>query len=124
MRKSVHDIVANAYEELVKLGPTEKEIEAYADKMEKVYGVVTYGKSRGGSGYFIDFHDSWKTKFGGRVHIDVGFVNEEYRDERDVPDTTHLMLDKDYAPEFIDFIRKMREKEQRACHSRRARARA
>jgi hypothetical protein len=110
LKKSAHVIVEEAYNELVELEPTEKEITVYADKMENVYGVVAYSKSRSGSGYFLDLHDTWKKKFGGRVHVDVGFVNEEYRDERDVPDTTHLMLDKDYAPDFIEFIKKMREK--------------
>jgi len=113
LKKSAHAIVEEAYNELVRLKPTEKEIEAYADKMENVYGVVTYSKNRGGSGYFIRLHDTWKTKSGGRVHIDVGCVSEKYRVNPDVPDTTHLMLDKDYAPDFIDFIKKMREKKQR-----------
>ena len=110
MRKSARNIVAEAYEELTKLKPTEKEIEAYADKMESVYGVVTCSKSRGGSGYFIDLHDTWKVKFGGRVHIDVGYVDEKYRDEPNVPDTIHLMLDKYHAQDFIDFVKKMRER--------------
>jgi hypothetical protein len=64
LKKSAHAIVEEAYNELVRLQPTEKEIEAYADKKENVYGVVTYSKNRGGSSYFLDLHDTYKTKFG------------------------------------------------------------
>lgn len=42
------------------------------------------------------------------MHIDVGYVDEEYVDERNVPDTTHLMLDKNHASEFIVFIKQKR----------------
>jgi len=110
-KKSVLDIVSEAHEEIVELAPTNEEIQAYADLLEKEnrdYGVVTYSKSKGNQSYFIHFHDTWKKKFGGRIHIDVGFVDEEYRDEKNVPDTTHLMLDKNHALEFIAFIKQKR----------------
>jgi len=104
MGKSAREIVEGAYEKLVKLNPTIREIREYADLHQKDYGVVTCSKSRGGAGFFLDLHDTWKKKFGGRIHIDVGYVDEEFSDQRDVPDTTHLMLDKYYAVDFVEFI--------------------
>lgn len=109
VRKTVFEIVSVAYNELKKLHPTPEEIQAYADFLERghwAYGVVTSSKSRGGAGYFLDLHDTWKEKFGGRAHIDIGFTEEE--SERNVPDTLHLMLDKDHASDFISFIKKRR----------------
>jgi hypothetical protein len=112
VRKSAYDIVSEAYGELEKLKPTAQEIQEYADLKEKnkeSYGVVTYSKSKGGDFYFLRFHDTWKQKFGGRVHIDIGYVDEKYLHEWNIPDTTHLMLDKITAPEFVDFIKKKRK---------------
>lgn len=106
---TVREIVEQAYSELRKLQPTPEEIQEFADAHEGEYGVVTYSKSRGGQNYFLEFHDTWKKKFGGRIHIDVGYVDERCVDQWNVPDTTHLMLDKDTAPEFVDFIKKKRE---------------
>lgn len=80
--------------------------------MENVYGVVTYSKNRGASGYFIRLHDTWKTKSRGRVHIDVGCTSEKYKANSDVLHQTHLMQDKEHAPDFIDFIKKTREKKR------------
>ena len=107
-KKSVRELVNSYYEQIVELHPTPEEISAYADFIHDAYGVVTCSKSRGGSDYFIDFHDTWGKKFGGRVHIDVGYVDSSCLDRRDVPDTLHLMLNKQHAPEFIDFIQKRR----------------
>jgi len=109
-RKTAHEIVSEAYDELLKLKPTIEEIQEYADLVERDYGIVTYSKSKGGQDYyFLRFHDTCKRKFGGRVHIDVGYVDEKHVDELSVPDTTHLMLDKDYALNFVKFIKKRRE---------------
>jgi len=114
-RKSAHDIVGDAYCEVSALKPTPEEIQAYADLLTKEnrdYGTVTYSKSKGGDYYFLRLHDTWRgefAKFGGRVHIDLGYVDPEYVDKWNIPDTTHLMLDKYTAPEFIEFIRKRRE---------------
>ena len=116
-RKSVHEIVEEAYKKLVELKPTKEEIHEFADKMEKCYGVVTYSISkRNGNLYFLRFHDTWGLKKGGRVHVDVGYVDEETKTKNDnaqyrnIYDTTHLMLDKNAAQEFIDFIHQKREK--------------
>ena len=111
-RKTVYQIVSEAYEELKKLHPTTEEIGEYADFADKTYyGVVTYSKHRrGGNTYFVSFHDTWQVKWGGRIHIDVGYVDEKYMDKWNVPDTTHLMLDKDHAWEFVELIKKKREK--------------
>ncbi len=76
--------------------------------MKNAYGVVTYSKDRGESRYFVRLHDTWKKKFGGRVHIDIGFVDEKCRDGPDALDTIHLMLNKNYSPDFVDFVKKMR----------------
>ena len=98
--------------ELEKLKPTPQEIQDYADLNQDEYGVVTYSKSKGGDYYFLRMHDTLhgplKRKFAGRAHIDIGYVNEKFVNERDVPDTTHLMLDKNYAPDFVNFVKKKR----------------
>jgi hypothetical protein len=110
-RKSVHEIVEEAYNKLVELKPTKEEIQEFADMKEGFYGVVTYSISRkNGDSYFLRFHDTWGLKWGGRVHVDVGYVDEEIKAKNDnaqyrnIYDTTHLMLDKDSVLEFIDFI--------------------
>jgi hypothetical protein len=103
----------DAYEELRKLEPTTEEIREFADLHEKIHGVVTYSKSRGGEvGVFIRFHDTWQMKFGGRIHIDVGYVDPECVNQKDVTDTTHLMLSKEYSVAFIDFIKEKRKRKQ------------
>jgi len=109
-RRTAHEIVKEAYDELKKLQPqpTPEEIQEYADLKQNEYGVVTYSKYKNGDYYFLSFHDKWKQKFGGRVHIDVGYVDEKYINQWHVLDTTHLMLDKDHAPEFVSFIKKKR----------------
>ncbi len=47
-------------------------------------------------------------KIGGKVHIDIGFVDENFVSKWNVPDTTHLMLDKDFGTDFIDYVKKKR----------------
>lgn len=112
-KKTAFEIVSEAYEELRKLQPTIKEIQSYADLVEGQYGVVTYSKHRRGQDYyFLRFHDTWKQKSSGRIHIDIGYVDEKYVDQWNIPDTTHLMLDKDSAPDFIKFITKRRKEEE------------
>ncbi|HKM78819.1 MAG TPA: hypothetical protein VJZ03_07055 [Candidatus Bathyarchaeia archaeon] len=112
VRKSAYEIVSEAHDQIKMLTPTPEEIDAYADLLKKQgreYSVVTYSKSRGGDRYFIRLHNTWKQKYGGRVHVDVGYVDEKYVDQQNVIDTTHLMLDKDHAPEFIKFVTEMRQ---------------
>ena len=77
MRKSAYDVVSAALEELEKLKPTPQEIQDYADLNQDAHGVVTYSKSKGGDYYFLRLHDTWKQKVGGRVHIDIGYVDEK-----------------------------------------------
>jgi hypothetical protein len=115
--KSVHEIVEEAYNKLVELKPTVEEIAEYAKEAEKEYGVVTHSISRrNGNLYFLRFHDTWGLKQGGRVHIDIGYVNEETKIKndnaqyRDIYDTTHLMLNKDFVQDFINFIIQKRKK--------------
>jgi len=90
-KKTARVIVYDAFSELETLKPTVEEIRGYADLHQNDYGVVTYSKSEGGAYYFLRLHDKWKKEIGGRIHIDVGYVDEKYVDKRNVPDTTHLM---------------------------------
>jgi len=108
-KRTAYEIVSEAFNELKRLQPTIEEIQEYADSVENEYGVVTYSKHRrGGDTYFLRFHNTRKQKFGGRDHIDVGYVDEKLIDQRNVPDTTHLMLDKDHAWDFVEFVKKRR----------------
>ena len=106
--KSASDIVSEAYNQIRELNPTPEEIDKFAHEYVGVYGVVTYSRSRGGSRYFLRYHDKGGKEFGGRVHIDVGYVDPEIVNRR-IPDTTHLMLDQHYAPKFVAFIKNMRD---------------
>ena len=111
-KKSAFELVSEAFHELLGLEPTPEEIQAYADLREGSYGVVTYSKHKHGQDWhFLRFHDSWKKKTDGRIHIDVGYVDGKYVDEWNVPDTTHLMLDKYEAPNFVKFIKQKRAQE-------------
>ncbi|MCK4482550.1 hypothetical protein KAU55_04950 [Candidatus Bathyarchaeota archaeon] len=109
MKKTTLEIVEEAYDELVKLRPTPEEIQEYANLKEDGYGVVTYSKSKGGDYYFLRLHNTSRKKFGGRIHIDIGYVDEKYVGEWNVPDTTHLMLDKYDAPDFVEFVKNKRK---------------
>ena len=88
MRKTAFEIVSAALEELEKLKPATEEIQDYADLNQDGYGVVTYSKSKGGDYCFLRLHDTLhdqlKRKFGGRVHIDIGYVDEQFVDEWNV----------------------------------------
>jgi hypothetical protein len=108
MRETAFEIVSNAFDSLKQLKPTTREIQEYADLNQNDHGVVTYSKSKGGDYYFLRFHDTWKQKIGGRVHVDIGYVDEKMVDDWKAPDTTHLMLDKNYAPDFVNFVKKKR----------------
>jgi hypothetical protein len=111
-KKTAWDIVSDAYSELQKLQPSEEEIQEFSDLKEKEgtsYGVVTYSKHKRGQDFFLHLHDSYRKKIGGRVHIDVGYVDEKYVDQWNIPDTTHLMLDKHEAPKFVEFVKNKRK---------------
>ena len=88
MRKTAFEIVSAAFEELEKLKPTTGEIQDYADLNQDGYGVVTYSKYKGGDYYFLRMHDTLhdplKRKLAGRVHIDIGYVDEQFVDEWNV----------------------------------------
>lgn len=99
-KKSIYEIVDEYYQKIDELEPTYEEIEAFVTDIESTgstYGVVTHTK-KDDNPLVIRFHDTWKKKFGGRVHIDI--ISGEY----------HLTLDKDEAPWFIEFIEKKRNK--------------
>jgi len=89
----VRQELESALEEMQKLEPTTEEIEEYGKAAG--YGVVTYTRS---TQYFPPtLHDTWGSKKGGRVHIDIG------------SNGTHLMLDKFSAWAFIGFIEEKRK---------------
>lgn len=83
------------YEEILELEPTYEEIKAFVDEYGESYGVVTYTRGDDNPSS-IGLHDTWRVKWGGRLHIDV--VSGEF----------HLMLDKHFAPEFLNFIKEKR----------------
>ena len=100
-KETAEEIVEGYYQKIDELNPTYKEIESFTEKAEKErwsYGVVTYTK-RDGNPLTIRFHDTWRQPghFGGRIHIDI------------ISGRFHLMLDKNMAPVFLDFIKKKRE---------------
>lgn len=85
--------VLRAFDEIEVLKPTPEEIEEYGK--EPCYGVVTYTDDKG---YFPPrLRNTWGLKRGGRVHIDIGSGG------------VHLMLDKDAAQGFIEFIKTKRK---------------
>lgn len=96
MRKSTYEIVQEYYKKIKELEPTYEEIKAFVETLKDPYGVVTYTR-RDDNPLHIRFHDTWRIKFGGRIHIDA--VSGEF----------HLMLDKRTAPEFIKFIESRRK---------------
>lgn len=82
-----------ALKSIEELTPTHEEIEEYGRNAG--YGVVT---STSSSKYYPPrLHDTWGKKMGGRVHIDIG------------SGWTHLMLNKWFARDFIDFIERKRK---------------
>jgi len=82
-----------ALAEIVQLNPTCIEIDEYAKNAG--YGVVTVSES---GGYFPPrFHNTWRIKYGGRGHIDIGCCGY------------HLMLDKKWVKDFIEFIKNKRK---------------
>ena len=86
--------IEKAFAEIIGLTPTCEEIEAYGEK--GYYGAVKY---TGLSGYHKPkIHNTWGVKYGGRVHIDIGCGGY------------HLMLDRGFAFDFIEFIKECRRK--------------
>ncbi|QRF76132.1 hypothetical protein Thermo_01649 [Thermoplasmatales archaeon] len=86
--------VKKALSEILSLNPTIEEVVAYAEKMEGIHGVVTF--TEGNDFFGPSLHNTWQIKTGGRVHIDIGA--EGY----------HLMLNKKYSRDFIEFIKSRR----------------
>jgi hypothetical protein len=85
-----------AVEEIKSLNPTCDEIKEYGEFGLNTYsGVVTI--SQNDMYYPPKIHNTWGLKRGGRVHIDIGC------------DGYHLMLNKDYARDFIEFIESKRK---------------
>lgn len=98
---NIHEFVWGLYETIKNRDPTWEQIERFAKMLEsenRTYGIVSYNVRNAPP--TIRFHDTWGVKWGGRVHIDV------------VCEDIHLMLDKDSAPEFIEFLKKGPKKEE------------
>ena len=92
---NTHELVWGLYATIEKLDPAWEQIEQFAQMLEdenRTYGIVSYNVSN--APLTIRFHDTWGIKRGGRVHIDV------------VCEDIHLMLDKNSAPDFIEFLKK------------------
>jgi hypothetical protein len=105
----IEDKIYGFYDEILFLKPTPEEIDAFVKKYDNPHGVVTfstYDYKRGGNAYFINVHDNHGRNK--HYHIDLGYVNFDYK----YNNVTHLMLDKDWAKTFIDFIKKKREEIQ------------
>lgn len=87
MHKTAYDGTLEALEEVEKLKPTPDEILKYA---------------RANSGY-SDFgpsiHDTWRQKFRGSVHIDIGFK-------------VHLVLSRYEVLNFIEFVENLRKRRE------------
>ena len=83
-------------EEIEKLEPTYSEISEYSEDADP-YGELTFCR-RDDNPLVIRFHDTWRKKWQGRLHIDI--ISGEF----------HLMLDKNNAPRFLDFIKNKRKK--------------
>lgn len=84
-------ILEKALDEILQLNPTCDEIVAFS----KVSGHWTHSNN---DRYFSPrLHDSWGVKLGGRVHIDLGCAG------------IHLMLTKESASVFINFIKDNRD---------------
>ncbi|TVM00175.1 MAG: hypothetical protein CV087_15355 [Candidatus Brocadia sp. WS118] len=84
--------------EINHLTPTCKDINEYSEYLysnKKDYGVVTVSNINGI--FPPKIHDTWHKKAGGRVHIDIGCCGY------------HLMLDKKWVKDFIEFIKNKRK---------------
>ena len=81
--------------EILCLRPTEEEEDAFIQSLEgEDYGIVAEGDGR--IDYRLPFiHETWRKKWNGRTHIDMGH-------------SVHLMLDKNNAPRFIEFVKQYR----------------
>lgn len=88
----VTERLKRALQIIEKLNSTCEEMKKYGKNAD--YDAVTFSKAEG---YFAPrLDDTWGLKKGGRVHIDIGC--KKY----------HLMRDKDYAEDFIEFIKNKR----------------
>jgi hypothetical protein len=87
--------VSAAFEEIKRLNPTLHEIVIYAMARSNEAGVVTFSQSLG-EYWGPRFHDTYGTKKGGQVHIDIGCCNY------------HLRLDRYWCQDFIEFIKEKR----------------
>jgi len=96
MRRKVRELMEGYLREILEIAPTEEEENAFVDSLGgDTYGIVTEGD--GQMDYRLPFiHETWRRKWNGRTHIDMGISH-------------HLMLDKNAAPMFIEFIRQRRK---------------
>lgn len=96
MKRRIYDIMCAHLMKINELQPTDDEIYEFV-KDNGMYGIVTSGDGK--DVFRLPFvHETWRTKWGGRTHIDMSDSKNEY----------HLMLDRCGAPYFIECIEKMR----------------
>lgn len=96
---AIRDKFENWLGEIYDLSPTDEEMEQFVSYLENTnqrHGTVSYNSNpnRYYDGPFI--HDTYRKKWGGRMHIDTGYPG------------VHIMLDRHMAPYFIIFIRNLR----------------
>jgi hypothetical protein len=97
MKKRVLEVMQEYLGEILALLPTFEEMDKFHESLDNDYGIVTSGDGR--YDYRIPFiHETWGKKWGGRTHIDMG------------NGSIHIMLDKNTAPMFIEFIKAYRKK--------------
>lgn len=96
MYKRVREAMGEYLDEILFLGVTEDEIHSFVRSLKNPYGIVTCGDRR--TDFRLPFiHETWRVKWGGRTHIDMGCK------------CYHLMLDRYSAPAFINFIKDYRK---------------
>ncbi len=93
--------------EIIILSPTEEEIYMFVRHLEKhnlVCGTVSWGDKEYHGSQWPRIHDSSGVKPGGKLHIDYGFSIDGF--------SCHLTLDEQGAPDFIEFIKELRNSKQ------------
>lgn len=94
--KHVPKRLERSLEEIRSLDPTCDEIVEFGK--DAGYGIVTITEDE--DYYEPHLHNTWGRKYRGRVHIDIGCRGY------------HLMLDKNIASAFIEFIKRKRRTEE------------
>jgi hypothetical protein len=95
-KKDFQAIVREAYNELQKLNPTTEEIQAYAE-LHTERGIVTHGEDKGE----LRLSEPWWPNGRGVATIEDVYI--------ELGRSTHLKLNANHAPEFVQFIKQGRK---------------